>query len=109
MPQEGVTSEHHFLLPEDGAHFEFLSGAYKLVVYAKLVGEAAPKELMAIDLAVSESQALRLSEPNTGLYHDWGPDQQSYHSHIEKKAVREPSMENLIEFLANNKTQESHG
>jgi hypothetical protein len=84
---------------------EFLSGAYKLVVYAKLVGEGAPKELMAIDLAVSESQALRLSEPNTGLYHDWGPDQQSYHSHIEKKPEPERSMEKLLEFLADGRVK----
>jgi hypothetical protein len=75
-----------------------------LVVYAKLVGAVAPKELMTIDLAISESQALQLSEPNTGLYHDWGPDQQSYHSHIEKKAETE-RMEQLIEFMANNRIQ----
>ncbi len=85
VAQEGVTFDHHFLLPEDGVNFEFLAGVYKLVVYAKLVGEGEPKELMAINFVISESQALRLSEPNTGIYYDWGPDQQSYHSHIDTR------------------------
>ncbi|MEW6207959.1 MAG: hypothetical protein AB1631_06310 [Acidobacteriota bacterium] len=105
VAQEGVAFDHHFLLPEDGANFEFRSGAYNLVVYAKLVGEKTAKELMAINLVISESQALRLSDPNTGIYFDWGPDQQSYHAHIDTRPEREPSMEQLIEFMANTKIQ----
>src|SRR3989442_11247782 len=103
VAQEGVTFDHHFLLPEDGANFQFPSGAYRLVVFAKLVGEGTPKELMSIALAVSESQASQLSEPNTGIYHDWGPDQQAYHSHIDKKPDREPSIEQLLELVVSNK------
>jgi hypothetical protein len=86
VAQEGVTFDHHFLLPKDGANFEFLSGIYKLVVFAKLVGERVPKELIVINLAVSESQAMQLATPQTGIYFDWGPDQQSYHSHIDAKS-----------------------
>ena len=98
VAQEGVTFEHHFLLPDDGANFQFLSGTYKLIVFAKLVGEGTPKELMTIALAISESQASQLSEPNTGIYHDSGPDQQTYHSHIDKKPEREQSIEELLEL-----------
>jgi hypothetical protein len=101
--QEGVTFDHHFLLPEDGANFQFLTGSYRLVVFAKLVGEGRPKELMTIALAISESQASQLSEPNAGIYYDWGPDQQSYHSHIDKKPEREPSIEELLELVVRNK------
>ena len=103
VAQEGVTFDHHFLLPEDGANFQFLSGTYKLVVFAKLVGERTPKELISIALAISESQASQLSEPNTGIYYDWGPDQQAYHSHIDKKPDREPSIEELLELVVSNK------
>ncbi len=105
VAQEGVTFDHHFLLPEDGANFEFRSGAYNLVVYAKLVGERTAKELMAIDLAISGSQAIRLSDPNTGIYFDWGPDQQSYHAHLDTRPEKELSMEQLIEFMSSNKIQ----
>ncbi|MDX6406309.1 MAG: hypothetical protein QOH70_3764 [Blastocatellia bacterium] len=102
VAQEGVTFDHHFLLPEDGANFQFLSGTYTLVVSAKLVSEKT-KTLMIITLAISESQATQLSEPNTGIYYDWGPDQQAYHSHIDKKPEREPSIEELLEMVVKNR------
>jgi len=85
IPQEGITFDHHFMLPADGANFAFLAGVYKLVIFAKLVGEKTPHELIAIDLSISEPQAARLSEPSTGIYFDWGPDQQSYHPHIDAR------------------------
>ncbi len=103
VAQEGVTFDHHFLLPDDGADFQFLSGTYKLIVFAKLVGERKPKDLLTIPLAVSESQASQLSEPNTGIYYDWGPDQQTYHSHIDKKPEREVDIEELLELVVRNK------
>ncbi len=102
VAQEGVTFDHHFLLPEDGANFSFLSGTYRLVVFAKLVGKGTPKELMTIALTISESQASQLTEPNTGIYFDWGPDQQAYHSHIDKKPELEISTEDLLELVVKN-------
>lgn len=86
VPQEGVIFDHHFLLPEDGSDFIFHGGAYSLAVIAKLVGEPKIQELVSIKLTISESQALELAKPNMGIYFDWGPDQQSYHSHLEKKS-----------------------
>ena len=103
VAQEGVTFDHHFLLPEDGANFRFLSGTYRLVVFAKLVGQGTPKELMTIALTISESQASQLTEPNTGIYFDWGPDQQAYHSHIDKKPELDISTEELLELVVKNK------
>lgn len=82
IPQEGVTFDHHFLLPVDGANFSFIAGIYKLTVFAKIVGAKVPDELFRIDLTINEFQAARLSAPNAGIYFDWGPDQQNYHPHI---------------------------
>ena len=103
VPQEGVTFDHHFLLPQDGANFDFLSGTYQLSVFAKLVGRKTSHELAKVNLAISDSQAAQLAEPNTGIFFDWGPDQQSYHSHIDKRSANEPEIEQLIEFMANKK------
>ena len=105
VPQEGVAYDHHFLLPEDGANFAFLSGSYKLVVFAKLVGSTTCHELATINLTISETQAAQLTEPNTGIYYDWGPDQQCYHSHIDTRSEKEPDFEQLLEIMANKKMQ----
>ncbi|HWX02435.1 hypothetical protein [Collimonas sp.] len=83
IPQDGIAFNHHFLLPADGANFVFLAGAYKLVVFAQLVGEHTSSELMSINLSISESQATQLARPGAGIYFDWGPDQRSYHPHID--------------------------
>jgi len=85
VPPEGVTLDHHFLLPEDGANFQFLEGSYKLSVFAKLVGQSASKELLSVCLKVNESQAKALSQPRTAIHYDYGPDQQSYHAHLEHR------------------------
>lgn len=108
IPQEGVTYDHHFLLPEDGANFQFCAGSYSLVLFAKMVGNASLKQLSSVKLNISESQAEKLIEPNTGIYFDWGPDQQSYYSHIDTKSEQEPDFESLLEIMANKKMQLTH-
>ena len=105
IPQEGVIFDHHFLLPKDGANFLFLSGSYSLVVFAKMVGNASLQQLSSVKLNISESQAEKLAEPNTGIYFDWGPDQQSYHSHIDIKPEQDRDIESLLELMANKKMQ----
>jgi len=96
VPQEGVTFDHHFLLPEDGADFKFHPGAYTISVFAKIVGQHAAFQMASIQLTVGETQAKALAEPHTGIYFDWGPDQQSYHPHVRKRAPSEPELEKLI-------------
>ena len=99
VPQEGVTFDHHFLLPKDGANFKFLAGTYELSVIAKLVGARKAIELVSVRLTISESQAMQLVKPNTGIYFDWGPDQQDYYSHIDFRPELEPKIEQLIELM----------
>ena len=85
VTHEGVTLDHHFLLPPDGSDFKFLAGDYKLKVFAKLVNSSEPIQLYAIPLVVMQSQAENLKQKNAGLYFDWGPDQRKYYSHIDIK------------------------
>jgi len=62
-------------------------------------------ELASINLTVNETQAAKLTEPNTGIYFDWGPDQQSYYSHIDTRPENESDIEQLLEIMANKKIQ----
>ena len=105
VSQEGVTADHHFFPPKDGANFEFLAGKYEVVVYAKSVGSNNFDELSKLNLHVTESQAAKLQEPRTCLLHDWGPDQQVYYSHIDTKPESEPNMEKLLGLMANKQKQ----
>ncbi|WP_299491284.1 hypothetical protein [uncultured Shewanella sp.] len=85
VPEEGVTFDHHFVLPEDGGSFEFMQGEYKLCVFAKLVNKKSPQKLSEIELVISENQAEELSKDNSGIFFNWGPEKQSYHSYIDKR------------------------
>jgi hypothetical protein len=103
VPQEGVTFDHHFLLPEDGSDFAFLAGAYTLSVCARIVGQHSSIELLTIRLTINEALAKSLSEPRTGIYFDWGPDQQSYHPNIQKGKLQEPDLNKLLQLFDNEK------
>lgn len=97
VPQEGVTFDHHFLLPADGANFVFLEGRYKLTVCARLVGQTSSIELMTIDLSIGETQAAALAQSRTGVFFDYGPDQQSYHAHVQDRPRVDPDQEKYLQ------------
>jgi hypothetical protein len=97
VPQEGVTFDHHFLLPADGADFAFVEGLYSLVIFARLVGQQASIELLRLQLAISEPQAKAIAQPRTGIYFDYGADQRSYHAHVKHRPIVDPDQARLIE------------
>ena len=83
--ETGVATDHHFLTPEDGRHFTFSAGHYRLAVYIKLLGDKAPLVLFSQQLEVTGDIAAQLSTPGTGLYFDWGPDSADYLPHVEQR------------------------
>jgi hypothetical protein len=87
---EGLACNHHFLLPQDGADFAFMTGTYTLRVFAKRVTDPTPRELSIIRLTISDAHAAALRQPNAGVYFDWGPDQQAYHAHLEQNPEKPP-------------------
>jgi hypothetical protein len=93
--ENGVTCNHHFLLPADGTKFEFLPGEYKVEVYASLVGMRPPLLLYVTSLSVAEQTAKQLQDKEYGVYFDWGPDSERYHAHVRKH----PHPKSLPEFL----------
>ncbi len=53
--EDGVTCNHHFLLPADGTTFQFLPGEYKVEVYVSLVGARQPRLLYVTSLPTLSS------------------------------------------------------
>ncbi len=85
VTENGATFNHHFLLPKDGTHFEFLAGEYAVETYASLVGKPAPLLLNRVNLPVSEQQATAMKGTGVGLFFDWGPDSKRYHPHLDER------------------------
>lgn len=81
---DGVATNHHFLLPADGSSFEFLPGTYRVALFASLVGNKEPKQLLDVVLVVGEAESRNLRGGGHGLYFDWGPDSMRYHPHIKQ-------------------------
>ncbi len=84
--ETGVAANHHFLTPKDGSSFQFLTGSYRLTVYARLLGDRKPILLFDQDLDISPEVAAAIESPRTGLYFDWGPDSGRYLPHVEERA-----------------------
>jgi len=100
VPQEGLTLDHYFLLPADGADFAFLEGTYVLTVFAKVVGQPKSTELLSIRLSISEAHAKSLNQPGTGIFFDWGPDQQSYHPYVQHRQQVDSEQARLSQLFA---------
>jgi hypothetical protein len=80
--KEGVTYNHHFLLPKDGMTYEFVKGKYRLEVYASILNKKVPHKMFTVTLEVDDNQAAKLKEGRAGLYYDWGPESGNYYPHL---------------------------
>lgn len=78
----GVSCNHHFLLP-DNRTYRFSPGRYTLEVYATLLGNSVPKRLWGLSLDLSGDLAAALNSGNAGVYFDWNPQRRTYHSHVD--------------------------
>jgi hypothetical protein len=97
--ETGTVANHHFLLPKDIDVYDFKAGEYKLAIYARLIGDNNNKLLHTSSLLITEFEAEQLKNKKNGIYFDWGPDSNQYHSHI---AVKPPIDFDEIEFLLKN-------
>ena len=83
--ENGVTCNHHFLLPKDGTVFQWLPGEYVAETHASLVGRRSSLLLSTVCLTLSAQQVAAMRISKSGVYFDWGPDSASYHSHLDEK------------------------
>lgn len=83
--EDGLVTNHHFLMPKDGSSFSFVKGRYQLEIYANVLGATKPSLLLEQELDVSSDCAKSLSAKTAGLYFDWGSDSKSYLAHVEER------------------------
>lgn len=88
--ESGVGANHNFLTPEDGSHFRFSTGRYRLEVLAKLLGDRRPKLLFTQELEITSHIAASLETLGAGLYFDWGADSATYLPHVETRGPSDP-------------------
>ena len=96
--QEGMTFNHHFLLPKDGTGFHFLPGDYILEVYCKIVDDKKQKKILNINLNLTEKESNELQNISKGLYFDWGPDSNKY-SKVIKDLPKHEFGEDLLNMI----------
>ncbi|RPD39455.1 hypothetical protein [Chitinophaga barathri] len=80
--KSGIACNHHFLLPKDGSHYNFLAGEYLLEVFVETVGNK-PIKLFEHTLSVDKSQEEEMKLKKGGIYFDWAPNSQNYLSHLD--------------------------
>jgi hypothetical protein len=101
VPREGVTFDHHFLLPDDGDKFEFLAGDYCIDLFAKLAGDNSSVALGELKLTVNDFHATELLKERTGIYFDWGANDCRYHGHAKtKEQIDSDAMKRLVKLLS---------
>ena len=84
--ENGVTCNHHFLLPKDGTDFQWLPGEYLVETHASLVGRRRSLLLCRIQLTLTDQQSVAMRSGRSGVFFDWGPDSASYHSHLDERS-----------------------
>lgn len=86
----GLTGWHAiitFYFPRTERTFAYWLGTTLLRVFAKRIRDREPRQLAELRLRISDSQARELEHASAGIYSDWGPDQQAYHPHVERKKL----------------------
>jgi len=72
--ENGVSTNHHFITPNDGNHFRFSEGRYTMEVFAHLLGDKNKKLLFSHSFEISRENSTLLETNDAGIYFDWGPD-----------------------------------
>lgn len=85
--ENGLTANHHFLLPPQESGFQFRPGEYALEVHTRRVGDRASHVLAKANLTITEQESTQVTSGSGGVYFDWGPESGRYHPHLGKRAV----------------------
>jgi len=88
ISEDGITCNHHFLLPREDNTYEFVAGDYTLEVYVTLVGRSSSLLLSRTPLSLTHSEAAAINSRIAGVYFDWEPDSMRYDHRIHNAPVQ---------------------
>jgi hypothetical protein len=84
-PPEGVSVNHHFVLPKGSANVEFEAGPLTLEVVARTVGNDREQVLCRVTPRLSEEEAAVLNRESGGVMFDWHPDSGEYIAEVDHR------------------------
>ena len=81
--KEGISSNHHFLLPRNTV-YEFLPGEYHLEVFVETVDNKTYKIFEQL-LNITPAQYEEVIGNKSGIFYDWAPNSQNYDAHVDRR------------------------
>jgi hypothetical protein len=98
--QEGVTVDHHFLLPEGEEVFQWQPGEYTVEIFGTVVGRRRLHRFLQLKVVLDEA----IQEPIDCVFFDWQPALSCYKGRVldRRERVRPPA-NMLRELILNGK------
>ena len=81
---EGVTENHHFIIPSDGTQYQFLPGEYEIEVYGSLINRKSSLLLKRMHVSMNSEEANALNHSEIGVMFNWSPETRKYISETKK-------------------------
>jgi hypothetical protein len=78
--KEGISSNHHFLLPRNTI-YNFSAGDYNLQIFVETVNNRSYK-IFEQNLTITASLHDDMIDVQKGLFYDWAPNSQNYEAHL---------------------------
>lgn len=86
--RDGVTCNHHFLLPKADDDFAFTAGSYRVEFFATFVGDARPCCLYSVALELPHAAAEAVRDDGAGLFFEWRPSSRRYQLSVDRREER---------------------
>jgi hypothetical protein len=81
--RDGVTCNHHFLLPRTDETFDFVAGQYTVEFFGNVVGDRQLRRFFSLKLELSAEAATALQGGFSGVFFEWRPAKQRYEARID--------------------------
>ena len=81
----GVACDHHFNPRPHSTNFLFVDGAYRIEVFAAVVGKSKPRKLMEVSFDVTGQESVELMQIfNRELYLQWNAEDRVYEGQLQR-------------------------